>query len=485
MLHRETGEHMRRTMIATLAVATTMGLTAGCSGGGVNEDAQKAAITYNHAMQTWADEVSAAGEDDTALGTALRHAPELAAHEDVKETPEYLATRAVAQRADIVSGELQSVIHHPELDKMAVNLWQLSTLYIDTLKAATQRRRAFTAALDVLTVDDSGPYSQKLLDASTTFAKTRLAALKEEETTIDSASAQSPLGDSMGAFMADWIAEEEAFQSDAIKQMSKWSSFGTPYKDFWWFANFTELPSAVKDNVSILRAGYLEQIPALAKALDAALALDPIKAPAAADLPAPGDPYRQALYEGYRPWDDAKADQGYTLNRLWLLWRVRELEDTPTKAYADARATLLEEINRKPPKAKDFAEDPRSGATRLLEVIGEYSDAFADDEFGITDNWLPALSEVHAYGVVLEDGPATAPVRSAFHEILALMAELNDKLAPVVKADDNDTIVKLGKDYQAKFIKAAEQALGDLDDDAAFKKQLETAVRATAPRSGR
>lgn len=471
---------MRRTMIAAMVVAMAMGMTASCGGEGVNEEAQKAATSYNTALQKWADEVSAADDDD-ALGTALMHVPELAAHEDVEKTPGYLAARAVARRADIVSSELQGVIHHPELDKMASNLWQLSTLYTDTLGAATDRRRAFSDALDVLDSNDAGPYAQRLLAASTTFAKARIAALEDEETTIDSATAQSPLGESMGAFMTDWITEEEAFQSEAIKQMSTWSSFRTPYKDFWWFANFTELPGVVKKNAKILRAGYLEQIPALATSLDTSLTRDPIEPPAAADLPAPGEPYRQALYKGYRPWKDTKADQAYTLNRLWLLWRIHELEKTPEKAYAEARATLLEEINRKPPKAEDFAEDPRSGATRLLDVIGEYSDAFGDAGFGLTDDWLPTLIEIHAYGVVLEDGPATAPVRSALHEVLALMAELNDKLAPALEAEDGKTIAKLGKDYQARFVKAATRALGPLDDDAAFEKQLTTAIAATAP----
>lgn len=463
---------MRRQIGIIAAVGLSAVLLTGC--GGPNEEAAVAAREYSADLTAW---VGTLGDGSESLGDVLADAPNLTDFDNVEETPAYLRARTFADHVDVVVSELTNL--EPDALEVLTNaslgsFIPIDELYYTTLDGATARLKAYTASLDL--PDSKVPNARN--SASIAFAENRIAALDNALTGIADATPDDGLGVSVGAFITDWFTEDEEFQKHSIEQLESWTAFSRGYKDFWPFGNVNDVYLAPEAYVDVLRPAYVAQVGQLAEALAANLA-SPAPTPVP-DVPALGDPYRRALLDGYLPWDDTTADQAYALDRLWLLWRIRELEGTPEASYENARAAVLEEVNRGVEDEK--AADPRAGAERLLESIEKLSDTFSD--VGIDDDWRTALTEAYAYATTLRNGSNTADIDAAFDDVLTLYAELLEKIDKAEEAGESESrtllaIYDLGEEYQQKVIDAATPALGALDDDAQFEQMLADAIHAT------
>lgn len=510
---------MRRMMTSAAVVALAVGLLTGCTSG-PNQEAVKAAAEYSEELTAWAEELTAAtakartgtSEEWAALpdgveelpfaevgiGEALKNAPALKEFDEgaVENTPTYLAAAAVEEQVGVIVEELAGLEPESLLTLRLASFhsyWPLADLYYNTLGGpAADRVNASTDSLDYVS-DDPAKYYEINRTAGAAFAEERLdllgvavtalegVALGDEETEIIP---ESALGASVGAFILDWLHEEEAFQKDAVEELESWKAIGDPYNSYWNYGNLNSVFEAPLQYASSLRPAFAAQVADLSATLADATKASP--APSAPpDLASIGDPYRQALIDGYLPWGDPAETQERTADRLWLLWRIRELESTPDAAYAQARSAVLEEFNRSIEEGE--GEDFRPGATRMLLIVEEYTGAF-EPGFDAAENerTLALLKEIVAYGERIRTYPLLPEVAADFDALLALLAEANDDVADALEAnpdedDQYDALADLSDEYADKIFETVSPSAGMLDDDAQVQALIADAVAATAP----
>ena len=500
---------MRRIMTGVLAVAIGAGMLSACSPS-PNQDAIDAAAVYADALAVWAQELStaagsartattaeweAAGEgelgfEEVGIGDVLASAPELESFDAgaVEHTPSYRIALRVADRISAITVELEGL--EPEslerLRQAAYDAyWVTADLYYNTLGGpATDRLDAQTESYDLL--DDLPAFYKLIRESGLDFAIERRAlvevAIEELGGTVDDEDRpivpESPLGTSIGTFMVEWLAEEVSFQDAAIAEIEQWTTIAAPFNDFWGYGNLNVVFAAPADHAAQLRPAFV----ALAVELADALASAGEEPAAELQLPAVGDPYRQALLDGYLPWGDPAASQDRSAQRLWMLWRIRELDDVADAAYLAARVALLEEFNRS--VAEEEAIDFRPGAGRLLAFVDEQTQWFT----GYTsaagyERMVAALHDVQGYGEVLREYPMTAEVGADFDAVLELSAQLIADMDEVTEQGTTafSAISELVTAYLEQVEDAASRSLSALDDDAQAEQLLATAIEGTAP----
>ena len=500
---------MRRTLTWVVAAALAAGMLSACTPA-PNQEAIEAASAYGEALTKWTQELATAAESartantaeweaagegelpfaEVGIGDVLTTAPELEAFDAgaVEHTPSYRAAARVAEQIAAITEELAGL--EPEsLERLRLAAydayWVTADLYYNTLGGpATDRLTVKTEAYDYL--DDLPTVRRMLREASLAFAQERRELLgvaiedfggktEVEERVIVPDGA---LGTSIGAFVADWLNEEVAFQDDAIEEMGRWTTIGAPYDTFWGYGNLHGTFAAPAEHAAQLRPAFVAQAAQLATELTT-VAVEPSSKP---NWPALGDPYRQVLLDGYLPWGDPAASQDYTADRLWMLWRIHELEDVPEAAYLAARTALLEEFNRG--VAEDESIDFRPGAGRLLALIEEQSNWLSSDEdVEGYEEMFAALQEVQGYAEALGRYPMTAEVRADYDAVLKLSAKLIDDIEAVMERGTTaySAITGLVSDYLKDVEDAASPSLTALDDDAQAEKLLAAAIEGTAP----
>lgn len=502
---------MRTMTRAAVAAALVMGLLAACSSG-PDPEAAKAAEAYSTALDAWSQELVAAAEeartvtpaereaagekgpdvDEVGIGEVLTKAPDLKKFDNPENTPVYLAATRVKKQVDAITDELAGL--EPEaLERLAVanyhSYYVLADVYYNTLGGpAADRRRIDGDAFDHL--DDPAKHDAMLRDANVTFAKERKAIVETaiEEMQGADVGGEDPvipedgLGVSVGAFIVDWLREDMAFQDDAIEEMGTWKVLYAPYRHFWGHESINDVFVTPASHAAALRPAFAAQVTELAALLAEQTSATPApeKAPA---LPPLAEPYRQVLLDGYLPWGDKAESRTHTMGRLWMLWRIRELEKTPDDAYTAARAAILEELNRGVDEGK--AEDFRPGATRLLSLVGAYSEAYVPRATTEENTLLLAeLEEVIAFGKRLRSYPMIAEVAADFDAALKLYGELNTQVAEALELGQGHQYIALrdlGEEYESKIIDVASPSLGLLDDDAKTEELMATLIKATAP----
>jgi hypothetical protein len=507
------GDAMRRMMTCVLVAALAAGALSACVPA-PNEDAIEAAAEYSDALTEWTQELSAAAEsartatdaeweaageggelgfEEVGIGDVLTTAPELEAFDDgaVANTPAYLTAARVADQVEAITVELAGL--EPEsLTSLRTatfdSYWVLADLYYNTLGGpAADRVAAGTEAFDF--TDDLPTFYRMLREAGLAFAEGRLELLHvaiEEMggTALGSDRVIVPdgaLGESVAAFIDSWLNEEVAFQEDAIEVIGGWSAVASPYDSFWNYGNLNGVFSAPARYAAELRPAFVAQAADLASAL-AEMDGDPSSAPA---LPALGDPYRQALLGGYLPWGDPAQTQDSTADRLWMVWRIQELDEVPEAAYLAARAAVLEEFNRS--LAEDEAIDFRPGSGRLLTFVGEQSEWLSTNEdVEGYEEMHAALVDLQGYGEALGRYPMTPEVAADFDTVLELSATLIADIEAVMERGTSaySAISGLVSDYLKAVEDAASGSLGALDDDAQAEQLTAAAIEATAPGAG-
>ena len=471
---------MRKQLTMAVVAAVTLGTLVGCSG--PNADAVAEAASYSDELTTWTEDLADAGADGAEeLGTVLDEAPELKKFEGVDETPTYLVAHDVATRIDTIAAELQAIEPGAlgELTDASADGYEVTAdLYYDSLVAATDR---VTSLTEWIGSDDEEAARAARIDIHLTFAEARKGFLERAAKDFSAMTLDGVLAASVVAFAEDWYLEEVAFQERAIEEIGSWEQLTNGYKDFWGFGDLNNVFVAPGEFAPVLRPAFVQLAEDFALELATVVEAADASAP---ELPHLGDPYREVLLGGYLPWGDPEATQDHTANRLWALWRIRELEKTPDAAYLTARSTILEELNRG--VEEGTAQDFRPGVTRLLDFTLLYSDTFGSLWELVDQKWLLKLEEAYGYGVALRADPMTGPVGEAFDEVLALYEELNEEINALVEADGDPydltyDVLDLGEMYREKVIEAASPALEALDDDAQFEQQLADAITATRP----
>lgn len=511
---------MRRIMAGAVAALSVTALLSGCAPG-PNAEAVAAAEDYAEELTGWSGELANAvegaktatsaewdalgdGQDlpyqEVGVGELLEDAPELAEFDSdaVAHTPGYLLAADVAERVDALARELTS-LEPAALKRLRAagydSYWPLADLYYNTLGGpAAERRSADAEATELLFADDPDfeRFDEIQRSASLSFLEQRLELVG---TAIDGMHGTSDisgdpiipedgLGASIGAFIVDWLEEEQPFLERAIEQTSSWSVVVDAYDSFWGHEFLNEVFYAPLDHAAALRPAFAAQVAELSDALTGALGASP--APTASPvLPAIGDPYRQILRDGYLPWGDPAASEEHTQARLWMLWRIRELERTPEAAYAVARAAILEELNRS--REEGTVVDFRPGGDRLLVLIEEYTSAFEPEpDVAVNERMLTGLQELVEFGEALGALPSVPPVSRDFDAVVAVFAEANAAVADTIEsnADEYDqyfALADLSEVYADRLFEAASASLGLLDDDAQAEALIAEAIDGTAP----
>jgi hypothetical protein len=500
---------MRRMMTCVLAAALAVGALSACVPA-PNQEAIDAAAEYGDALSSWSQELVAAAEsartatdaeleaagegelsfEEVGIGEVLTTAPELEAFDAgaVANTPAYLSAVRIADQVEAITVELAGL--EPEaLTALRTasydSYWVLADLYYNTLGGpAADRIAAGTAAFDV--IDDLPTFYGMLREAGLAYAEGRLelvqVAIEEMRGTAIGSDRvivpDSPLGQSVAAFIESWLNEEVVFQEDAIETNAGWSTVADPYNSYWNYGNLNGVFAAPARYAAELRPSFAAQAAELATAL-VDLTGDPSSA---SQLPALGDPYRQALLGGYLPWGDPAQTQDYTADRLWMLWRIQQLDDVPEAQYLAARTALFEEFNRS--IAEDEGIDFRPGSGRLLAFVEEQSQWLSTDlDVEGYEEMHGALQDLQGYGEALRRYPMTAEVGADFDAVLELSATLIADIDAVMERGTTaySAISGLVSDYLAAVEEAASPSLSALDDDAQAEQLLATAIEATAP----
>lgn len=501
-------------MTCALIVSLGAALLSGCSAG-PNSEAVEATSSFSKKLSDWSAELSTAvetartatqaewvtgegelGFEEVGLGEVLESAPELDTFDpsEVENTPTYNSALRAAEHVDAIVEELA------ELEPKALetlrqasddSYWVIADLYYDTLSGpATDRLTAQGEALEH--TDDFPTFYKILRTSSLSFAQERMdllgVAVEEMGGPVDGEDRplipETGLGVSVGAFIVEWFQEEVAFQQDMVEEIGSWKTLGGHGDSFSNFGNVNGAFNAPAEYAAVLRPAFAAQIGEVAAALSKSTdssgdSNESLK------LPALGDPYRQALLDGYLPWGDTAESQAYTANRLWLLWHIRELEDTPDAAYSAARSALLEEFNRS--IEEDAGVDFRPGSGRVLALIkaNTLSLLFTSDVESNTQA-LAAVEELLGYGELLSTYPMTSELSAAFDEVLKLNTELAAQAAATIEdiPDEYDqwrALSDLQQTYEDDVFDAASTALDALDDDAQAEALTAAAIEGTAP----
>ena len=505
---------MRKVITSAMTVVLAAGMLVGCTAG-PNEEAVKAASTYSDKLDKWSKELSTAAKsartatttewtatkgklkfDEVGLGEVLETAPTLKkfSKAEIANTPTYRTAARAAEQIEAITEELAgfepeaiSALRQASGDSYFV----VADLYYNTLSGpATDRLTAQGEALEH--TDDFPTFYKILRKSSLNFAKKRLdllgVAVKDMGGSAKGAdhpvTPKDGLGVSVSAFIVDWLNEEAAYQEDLIDEIGGWKTLGSHSDTFLNFSNVSGTFTAPAQNAEALRTAYVSQVGDIATVVSTTTAAD-ANPKASVKLPAIGDPYRQVLLDGYLPWEEPAEKPEYTVDRLWMLWHIRELEKTPDAAYSAARVALLEELNR---SLEDGAAlDVRPGSGRLLSYIKANTLTFSfSSDVASNKRVVAGIEELLGYGEMLSGYPMMPKVDAGFDEVRKLYAEMVVEMKTLMtetpdKFDQWVALEDLEKKYQDKVYDAALPALEDLEDDARAQPLTAAAIEATAP----
>lgn len=516
---------MKRALAGGATLIVALALLTACTTG-PDAEAVAAAQSYRKALTGWSEkvtaavgnaktwtqaEIDAAGDEEMpyeeqGMGDVLDGMPVLKEFDAdrVANTPEYRRTAAVAAEVTAAATELKGL--EPERVKElrqagADAYWVVADLYYNTLGGpATARKKALSDAIDYIG-EDPQKYHDLLRAADLSFAEERGTLLGDAveqmrgkgKTSSEPIIPDSPLGASTGAFIIAWFDEEQAFQKDAAKLLTASKAVGAPFRDFWGFANVNTVFRAPVEAAAKLRPALAEVIAHQAETLRGASSAPPPATPSPGATGAPsvspsrvGDVYRQLLVDGYIPYGDPAQSDGRVADRLWMLWRVRELEKTPDAAYDVARAALVEELGRgaKEGEAKDF----RPGYNRMLLAFDGYVDAFDPGlNPGENELMLAAMKEMFTISRKLADYPLMPEVAADYGRVLGQLKTVNEWVEKALKTAGDDpyeqysAVREMYYAYKDTVTESLKPSAKFLDDDAKFSARLAELIRGTAP----
>jgi hypothetical protein len=179
-----------------------------------------------------------------------------------------------------------------------------------------------------------------------------------------------------------------------------------------------------------------------------------------------GDAYRRVIVNAFAsPLKKLKFRSSIVSQQLWMLWRIRELEDTPDDVYEDARQTIL----------LQGIDDVRNPYARLLEVYNE-----ADGDLSAGERKpKPELKRFLAWADEELDRP-TAPILEPTVEQVRRGFDRFPKVRSDVLFKTLDDLVAAQKWTERRLRWGAKR----VDDPKQLKAATREAVEATRPEPG-
>lgn len=423
---------------------------------------REAGATYGEELAAWSaelsDAVTAATEKDArdkqqkAVVAVLGAAPDLAPPTADEPPAEYVAATEIAARVDDIVAELGE---YADEGRAGLLYYDVYDAYLDHHSAIFDLRSLATdQAFDRLgnpNAAELGTRQQiQRLDTDLRLLRTydiRLATLQRR-------AGHDPLWVSAMEYQrseVDWLVE---FQRDYQRYVRAAGDYAASdaysdryYNEEFYFAQ--ACLTAIEARAAMMRqlSRYVEELATLAGEEPTELT---------ADVPTVGDVYRWRLTETVAPTGASgeKADEALT-DQLWLLHRLKELEDTPADVYDEAREMLFLQVTA----------DPRSDFETLIATVLALRGTFA----GATDpkaktvlDWVEQTLDPEAVGVL---EPFQVQLRA-----------LVDRFRPAQR----DVFADELWDYtMEKYEQVVTKAAKAIDDHRALAGQIRAAIAAT------
>jgi len=438
---------------------------AGCGGGGdapstpsptqapagvSAKEAQAAAADYRTRLRAFADELGQAGDNDRRLARVAAAPPQLEPLDS--DDPAYVKAKATADAVKTASAELAIVAREPS--KRAARLYndqymigsdhwsqafKLDTKRYDELSSflyADDGSFADTGHRDDLRVQRIWRSSGLKEIAYFERAAKRMKGLKTHNA-IERSTVEYAL-DEYDRSIALWREFRKQMQEPTQDDQIGWYTSVVTSQDGYHTAG-----AAITRKRDGLERGFVRTIRRLA----------------AGQKAAPGDAYRTAILSGFiSPLKKDKLRDSKVTDRGWMLFRIKQMEDTPDQAYEEARGTLqLENI-----------DDARNAYSDLLQIY-ELHDLATDPK----GNRLPRMAAYRDW--------AHEKLSRTFPPLLQPMAQRMDTLIAQYPDRTNwDKVIKTSDDIERALRKGAKAA----DDPKQLKAALKDALEATRTQDG-
>jgi hypothetical protein len=433
---------------------------AGCGGGGGGpatstqttrdahvREARAAASDYATALDAFAQRLRQAGHDDDRLAEAAADPPQLTSVDS--SDPAYVKARATAKAVTTTARELRLVAAQSSHHAANLSLRQYDIGADHWQEAFDNDNRRYDQLADILYAEDGGFADTshrddlKVQRIWRTGVRQEIASFKRARSRMNRLKTRNALERSYLAYALDEydrsIAVLKEFgtqleQPPGRDQIGYYTSLAASQNGYHDVAN------AANRHQSGLERGFVRTVRRLAAGQQAA----------------PGDAYRTAILSGFvspLKKDKKKTRPGIVDERGWMLFRIRQIEQTPQEAYDAARATLqLENI--------DDSRNPYTGALEVYE-----QEDLASDPKG---NRLPLMAAYRRW--------AHMKLTQPFPPMLQPMVDRMDALIAQYPSRANwDKVVKLDKQVEQALRKGAKAA----DDPKQLKAALKDALAAT------
>lgn len=357
----------------------------GRGGDGVDPEAARASATeYVAALDAFAAELPGVVEGwtpswdldddepaDPSWADALAAAPQWQDMGEVDE-PYYTAVREVAAVVDDAVVEMAALEAFTTTSDPGLyeSYQSMSDVLFDAgiaMSLATSESLSTDLSLDEIRVDLNASMIEEI-DAM-------VAAWEEYRGVYAAYDPGHPIGASYVAFVLDEI--DRILPDYAMGRAFLAEVPGAEYDMYAHLFHYSGLYDStqfvVYEYMDELSGSYAELIGELAASVPSEAASAP-----PSDLPSAGDPYRDLLEQTYRDFADIDVSQRYAADRLWMLWRIAEIEDIDPAAYAEARETLALQFNS---EIENF-----SGEAVISQNPSDYFDMLSDGVVHFLEN---------------------------------------------------------------------------------------------------
>lgn len=445
------------------AVAALLVLT-GCDGGGGSSSSppagpspeevadREAATAYATELDAWSTELARVLAKPQALAARVDDAPELAPATAEEPPPEYDVAAEIATRVDGIASELGE---YADDGRAGLLYYDVYDAYLDHYKAISDLRADATdAAIGRLGNPNAAALATRWqidrLDRDLRLLRAydaHLAALAKRNGT-------DPLWVSSIEYQRSEVAWLADFQRKYQRYVREVGDYAAADAFFDRYGNeqlyFAQASLTAKEAAPAMRRRLAADVGVLADLAGE----EPTELPG--DAPTVGDAYRWRLSQTVRPTGgtDRKSHDRLT-DQLWLLYRLKELEDTPAGVYQRARDMLLLQVTA----------DPRSRFEDLIATVLALRGTFA----GATD---PRTRDVLDWVEQTLD-PATVPVLEPFQtELRALVMRFRPAQGDVFADELWDYTLE-------KYEKVVTKAARAVDDHRSLTAQIRSAIDAT------
>jgi hypothetical protein len=466
--------HAAYAAAAALAVSV---LLAGCdpgAGGGAGKPdsapttdsaaAQEAVATYREALDEWSQRLTAEARRTRSYETKsgrtlwpdnlvplLEEAPVLEEVEGATADGEYAYAAALAERVDGVVQELsayQAISPGSDINVLAYDAYL--DWYGRNLKSDSKYWDEWLALLTdgVVGRKEAAQMADRLAREVTAGRGIKRDYLRRVEALAGRT--DEPLELSAVGYVASEIRWLIDFETDVIDHLAAEGadSATDAYQD--WYEIESDRIVGATATTSWLQAPVYRVLPRYVRRL---AALPDGSGALPDDAPTVADFYRTEILSEVRPVQKRTERRvGTVTDQLYLLWRIKELEDTPEDVYETARGLLVMQVS----------EDARSPYEPMFAVFKAYHETYPGADAAPPRTLRPWAEEMLAH-----------PVPDLLEPYRRRYAALLDE----AKLRDMGAFLR----FRAQGEKVVTQATRAMDDPKRFVPAVRAAVEATRP----